>query len=47
MVKGFLPVCFISPQAFGVNSIALGDNSKAYGNNSKGYGDRIHPYKKA
>ena len=46
MVKGFLPVCFIS-QAFGVNSIALGDNSKAYGNNSKGYGDRIHPYKKA
>ncbi|MBT9848911.1 hypothetical protein HKQ48_18175 [Bacteroides vulgatus] len=29
----------LSPQAFGVNSIALGDNSKAYG-------DRIHPYKK-
>ena len=46
MVKGFLPVCFISA-SFGVNSIALGDNSKAYGNNSKGYGDRIHPYKKA
>ena len=43
--KGFLPVCF-TPQAFGVNSIALGDNSKAYGDNSKGYGDRIHPYKK-
>ena len=46
MVKGFLPVCFIS-QGYGVNSIALGDNSKAYGDNSKGYGDRIHPYKKA
>ncbi|KAA5385545.1 left-handed beta-roll domain-containing protein [Phocaeicola dorei] len=30
----------LSPQALGVNSIALGDNSKAYG-------DRIHPYKKA
>ena len=27
---------FLSPQAFGVNSIALGDNSKAYGANSKG-----------
>ncbi|MCF2695544.1 left-handed beta-roll domain-containing protein [Phocaeicola vulgatus] len=43
------PVFFLfvlSPQAFGVNSIALGDNSKAYGVNSKGYGDRIHPYKK-
>ena len=38
MVKGFLPVCFIS--------IALGVNSKAYGDNSKDYGDRIHPYKK-
>ena len=36
----------LSPQVFGVNSIALGDNSKAYGDNSKGYGDRIHPYKK-
>ena len=36
----------LSPQAFGVNSIAFGDNSKAYGDNSKGYGDRIHPYKK-
>ncbi|MCE9456455.1 left-handed beta-roll domain-containing protein [Phocaeicola dorei] len=36
----------LSPQAFGVNSIAFGDNSKAYGVNSKGYGDRIHPYKK-
>ena len=46
MVKGFLPVCFIS-QVFGVNSIALGVNSKAYGDNSKDYGDRIHPYKKA
>ncbi|TDA77396.1 hypothetical protein E1I98_08020 [Phocaeicola dorei] len=31
----------LSPQAFGVNSIAFGDNSKAYGDNSKGYGDRI------
>ena len=40
----FLPV--LSPQAFGVNSIALGDNSKAYGDNSKGYGDRIDAYKK-
>ncbi|MBS4961883.1 hypothetical protein E1J03_10560 [Phocaeicola dorei] len=30
----------LSPQVFGVNSIALGVNSKAYG-------DRIHPYKKA
>ena len=46
MVKAFLPACF-SPQAFGVNSIALGDNSKAYGDNSKGYGDRTYPYKKA
>ncbi|TDB09547.1 hypothetical protein E1I95_26070 [Phocaeicola dorei] len=46
MIKGFLSRVFLSPQAFGVNSIALGDNSKAYGDNSKGYGDRIHPYKK-
>ncbi|KAB6569063.1 hypothetical protein GAY76_18630 [Phocaeicola vulgatus] len=37
----------LSPQAFGVISIALGVNSKAYGDNSKGLGDRIHPYKKA
>ena len=44
-LRVFFP-CVLSPQAFGVNSIALGDNSKAYGDNSKGYGDRIHPYKK-
>ena len=36
MVKAFLPLPVLSPQAFGVNSIALGDNSKAYGDNSKG-----------
>ncbi len=46
MVKGFLPVCFISA-SLEVTFIVLGDNSKAYGDNSKGYGDRIHPYKKA
>ena len=44
-LRVFFP-CVLSPQAFGVNFIALGDNSKAYGDNSKGYGDRIHPYKK-
>ncbi|MBU8979359.1 left-handed beta-roll domain-containing protein [Phocaeicola vulgatus] len=37
----------LSPQVFGVISIALGVNSKAYGDNSKDLGDRIHPYKKA
>ena len=46
MIKGFLPVCFISI-ALGVISIALGVNSITLGVNSKAYGDRIHPYKKA
>ena len=34
--QAFLYGCILSPQAFGVISIALGVNPKAYGDNSKG-----------
>ena len=46
MVKGFLPVCFISRKPWELTHREE-ITPKAYGDNSKGYGDRIHPYKKA